>query len=102
MSLFYPDSEKETKGKSGDKEDKFMAEFMDIIPDKKIVEKIHFQSDDPNFNEPMTMEINLEPEASGTKVTFVFKNIPKGIKPEDNEVGTISSLEKLAKLVEKG
>jgi uncharacterized protein YndB with AHSA1/START domain len=101
MSLYYPDTENTMKGKSGEKEDKFTAEFIEIIPNKKIVEKVHFQSDNPSFKEPMTMQINLEPESDGTKVTFAFKNIPKGIEPEDNEAGTISSLEKLAKLVEK-
>ena len=100
MSLYYPDSENKTKGKSGEKEDRFTAEFIEIIPNKKIVEKVHFQSDHPSFKEPMIMQINLEPESDGTKVTFAFKNIPNGIKPEDNEAGTISSLEKLAKLVE--
>ncbi len=100
MSLFYPDSENKTKGKSKDKEDRFTAEFIDIIPNRKIVEKIYFQSDDPSLKEPMTMQIDLLPETVGTKVTFTFKNIPKGVKPEDNEEGTISSLEKLAKLVE--
>lgn len=101
MSLFYPDTEKKMKGKSGNKEDRFTAEFIEIIPDRKIVEKIHFQSDDPNFQEPMTMQISLESVDEGTEVTFTFKDIPKGIKPEDNEKGTLSSLEKLATLVEK-
>ena len=101
MSLYYPDTENTTKGKSGEKEDKFTAEFIEIIPNKKIVERVHFQSDNPSFKEPMTMQINLEPEHDGTKVTFAFENIPKDIKPEDNEAGTISSLEKLAQMVEK-
>jgi uncharacterized protein YndB with AHSA1/START domain len=101
MSLFYPDSERKMKGKSGGKEDKFKAEFIDIVPNKRIVQKVHFQSNDPGFTEPMTMQIDLEPENDGTKVTFTFRNIPHGIKPEDNEAGTISSLLKLAQLVER-
>lgn len=100
MSLYYPDTVK-MKGKSGDKEDKFTAEFIEIIPNTKIVEKVYFKSDNPSFKEPMTMQISLEPECNGTKVVFAFKNIPKDIKPKDNEAGTISSLEKLAQLVEK-
>ncbi len=101
MSLYYPDTEKEMKGKSGEKEDKFSAEFVAIIPGTKIVEKVYFESDDPAFQEPMTMIIDLESVAGRTKVTFLFKDIPKGIKPEDNEAGTMSSLEKLAQLVEE-
>ena len=46
------------------------------------------------------MEVTFEYRDNGTKVTFLFKDIPKGIKPEDNEAGTISTLEKLAHYVE--
>jgi hypothetical protein len=45
----------------------------------------------------MTMEVFLEAsENNSTKVTIVFKNIPTGIDPKDNETGTKQSLEKLA------
>jgi len=33
-------------------------------------------------------------------VTILFENIPPGIRPEDNEAGSRSSLEKLARYVE--
>jgi hypothetical protein len=48
----------------------------------------------------MIMEITLEAKDSGTRVTFVFKNIPPGIRAEDNKAGTRSTLEKLAHYVE--
>jgi len=38
----------------------------------------------------------------GTEVTMLFEDIPPGIRPEDNEAGTRSSLEKLARYVESG
>lgn len=101
MSLFYPGSEEKTKGKTNEKEDRFTSKFVEIITNKKIVETVVFDSKDPDFQEKMTMEVRLEPIDSSTKVTFIFTNIPKGIKPEDNEAGTISSLEKLADYVEK-
>jgi hypothetical protein len=44
--------------------------------------------------------VTFEPEETGTKVTIVFRNIPPGIRPEDNEAGTQSTLEKLARYVE--
>lgn len=46
------------------------------------------------------MEVTFAPFEASTRVTFLFKNIPAGIKPEDNEAGTISTLEKLAQYVE--
>ena len=99
MSLFYPETEKEMKGKTSEKEDRFTARFIELTPPKKIIEAIKFDTADPNFSEEMIVEITFEPTDNGTKVTFLFRNIPAGIRPEDNEAGTISSLEKLAQYV---
>lgn len=46
------------------------------------------------------MEVTFEAEDGETRVAIVFKNIPSGIRPEDNEAGTQSALEKLAHYVE--
>ena len=100
MSLFYPPSDKESRGKTSEKEDRFTARFAELIPNKKIVQAINFDSDDPAFSGEMIMEVNFEPINTGTRVTILFRNIPPGIRPEDNEAGTISTLEKLARYVE--
>ena len=105
MSLYYPDDEtdksSEMKGKTKEKEDRFTTRFIELIPDKKIIEAVNFQTSDPDFMGEMLIEITFEPVEEGTNVTFLFKNIPKGIKPEDNEAGTISSLNKLTEYVTK-
>jgi uncharacterized protein YndB with AHSA1/START domain len=100
MSLYYPESEKESRGKTSEREDRFTARFVELIPPKKIVQAITFDSDDPAFSGEMTMEVTFKVEDSGTRVTILFKNIPSGIRPEDNEAGTEASLEKLARYVE--
>lgn len=100
MSLFYPDNEQQMKGKTTDKEDRFTAHFVELVPFKKIVQAIRFDTANPDFAGEMIMEITFQPVEAGTRVTMLFKNIPKGIRPEDNEAGTISSLEKLSKYVE--
>ena len=101
MSLFYPGSEKKMTGKTVGKEDRFTTRFLELIPNKKIVQAINFDTSNPGFMGEMIMEITLKPiDSRTTTVTFTFKNIPKGIKPADNEAGTISSLEKLARYVE--
>lgn len=100
MSLYYPQEEKKMKGKTNDKEDRFTTAFVEIIPNEKIVEIVSFDTQDPDFQEKMTTEVILEPIDDNTMVTFLFRNIPRGIKPEDNEAGTISSLKKLAEYVE--
>jgi uncharacterized protein YndB with AHSA1/START domain len=100
MSLLYPESEKEMKGKTTDREDKYRARFVELIPNEKIVQSIEFETPDPQFAGEMIMEITFAVVKGGTRVTFLFKNIPKGIKPQDNEAGAISALEKPAKYVE--
>ena len=101
MSLYYAESEKRSRGKSAEREDRFTAKFLELIPAKKIVQAITFDSDTPEFSGEMIMDVSFEAEDKGTNVTFLFKNIPPGISPEDNEAGTKSTLEKLAQFLEK-
>lgn len=104
MSLYYPADEnsatEKPQGKTGDNEDKYKARFVELKPYEKIVLAIGFDSTDEKLTGEMIMEVALKPKNKGTTVTIVFKNIPSGIKPEDNEKGTEMSLEKLAKYVE--
>ena len=98
MSLYYPANE--GIGKTDRNEDRFTSKFLEIENNKKIVESVTFETQDKDFAGEMLMQIDLEKVKTGTSVTFTFKNIPKGINPKDNEEGTKSSLEKLAKLLE--
>jgi uncharacterized protein YndB with AHSA1/START domain len=99
MSLFYLDTE--TAGKTTGSEDRFSAKFVELKPYEKIVQTIHFQSDKSEFTNEMTMEVFLNAiDNNSTNVTIVFKNIPTGIDPKDNEAGTEQSLEKLAHYVD--
>jgi uncharacterized protein YndB with AHSA1/START domain len=100
MSLYYPASEDTFRGKTAEREDRFTARFVELTPPRKIVEKISFDTVDPAFKGEMIMEVTFEAEGGGTIVSMVFKDIPPGIRSEDNEAGTQSSLEKLARYVE--
>jgi uncharacterized protein YndB with AHSA1/START domain len=100
MSLYYPSSETTFRGKTEDREDRYTARFVELTPPRRIVEAITFDSVDPAFEGEMIMEITCEAEDSGTTVCILFKDIPSGIRPEDNEAGTRSTLEKLARYVE--
>ena len=93
MSLFYPASGQEHRGKTSEREDRFTARFVELTPPSKIVQVISFDSVDPAFAGEMTMEVTFEERDGGTKVTIAFENIPPGIRPEDNDAGTRSSLE---------
>jgi uncharacterized protein YndB with AHSA1/START domain len=100
MSLFYPSSEQGVRGKSAELEDRYRSRFLELTPPSRVVEAITFDSTDPAFAGEMIMEVTLEERDGGTEVTIVFRNIPAGISPEDNDTGTRSSLEKLARYVE--
>jgi uncharacterized protein YndB with AHSA1/START domain len=100
MSLFYPASEQVYRGKTAEREDRFTARFVELTPPSRIVEAITFDSEDPAFSGEMTMMVTFEEKEGGTEVTFLFENIPPGIRPEDNDAGTRSTLEKLARYIE--
>jgi uncharacterized protein YndB with AHSA1/START domain len=100
MSLFYPASEQVYRGKTAEREDRFTARFVELTPPTRIVQAIAFDSVDPAFSGEMTMVVTLEDKEGGTEVTVVFEHIPSGIRPEDNEAGCRSSLEKLARYLE--
>ena len=100
MSLFYPSSDQGRPGKSSDNEDRFTARFVELTPPTKIVQAIQFDSDDPAYSGEMTMVVTFEEREGGTEVTIVFEDIPVGIRPADNDAGTRSSLEKLARYLE--
>jgi uncharacterized protein YndB with AHSA1/START domain len=100
MSLYYPLSETTSRGKTREREDRYTARFVELTPPRKIVEAITFDAVDPAFEGVMIMEVTFEAENEGTNVSMFFKDIPAGIRPEDNEAGTQSSLEKLARYVE--
>ena len=101
MSLYYPSSEPTSRGKTAGREDRYTARFVELTPPTKIVQAITFDSADPAFSGEMMMEVAFEAEDGGTTVSIVFKNIPSGVRPEDNEAGTQSSLEKLAHYIEQ-
>ncbi len=47
------------------------------------------------------MEVTFEAKNGGTTVSVSCKNIPPGVRPEDNEAGTQQTLEKLARYIER-
>ena len=100
MSLYYPPSDTAFRGKTSEREDRFTARFLELTPPKRIVQAITFDSVDPAFSGEMIMIVAFEAEDEGTTVSIVFKDIPPGIRPEANEAGTESTLEKLARYVE--
>ena len=100
ISLFYPPQERTFRGKTSDKEDQVNVRFVDLIPARRILEAVTFDSPDPAFAGEMTIDITFTPAPGGTEVTFACTNLPPGLRPEDNEAGTRLSLDQLARRFE--
>jgi uncharacterized protein YndB with AHSA1/START domain len=100
MSLFYPATEHNFSGKTADKEDMVDVRFVELTPPRRIVEAISFVSADPTFLGEMTMTATFDEVPEGTEVALVFKNLPPGLRAEDNDAGARLSLEQLARRFE--
>jgi uncharacterized protein YndB with AHSA1/START domain len=100
ISLTYQDPDEAQRGKTSAHTDTYHGRFEKLVPDEKIVEVIEFESDDPGFAGEMTMTVTLSDVPGGTELTLLYENVPSGIRPEDNEAGSRSSLQKLAALLE--
>lgn len=95
MVLTYVDATT-SPGKSSASTDVPEAEFVEIVPEERIVQRVVFASDDPRFAGTMTMTWRLEPEGDGTLVTIEATDVPPGISPADHATGIASSLANLA------
>jgi uncharacterized protein YndB with AHSA1/START domain len=100
MSLVYP-SDMAGRGKTSGDTDTFAARFARLIPDSCVEWAVNFESADSAFAGKMTVRTTLEPVGTGTRITMLCENIPAGIRPEDNEAGSRSTLDKLAAFVER-
>ena len=88
-------------GKTSDHTDVSKGRFLELVPNTKIVLAGEFDSDDPAFSGEMVQTWFLEAVAAGTKVTIVNERVPEGIRKEDHDEGLNSTLENLARFVEK-
>lgn len=101
MTLTYDDPDEGPGGKTTDDTDTFEAQFVELVPGERVVWDVAFDSDRPGMSGTMRVTWELAAGADGgTEVTALCEDVPPGIRLEDNEAGTASSLENLARLVE--
>ena len=100
ISLTYQNPEDSQRGKTSGDTDTYHGRFVNLVPYEKIVEVIEFESQEPGFAGEMRMTVMLADVEGGTELSLLYENVPMGIRPEDNEAGSRSSLQKLAELVE--
>jgi uncharacterized protein YndB with AHSA1/START domain len=100
MAFKFKDTYHAVRGKTSEHADEFKGCFVELVPNKRIVEVVTFESDDPAFAGDMTITTNLVPVHGGTKVTFICDNVPSGIKRNDHDRGMTSTLSNLAEYAE--
>ena len=88
-------------GKSGERSDISAGTFLELEPNRRIVQSVAFESDDPAFDGEMVITWAFEPAGPGTQVTVSAEQVPSGISADDHEAGLASSLENLARFVER-
>ena len=100
LSLTYQDPRHSPPGKTASDRDTVQGRFVTLLPYERIVEIVVFESEDPAFAGEMTITWTLADVGAETEVSVLCEDIPAGVRPEDNETGSRSSLEKLAAFVE--
>lgn len=101
MSLVYEDPADGQRGKTTENTDTFEGRFVELVADERVAWAVEFESGEPGMSGEMRVTWTLADAEDGTEVAVVCGDIPRGIRLEDNERGSASSLEQLARLVEK-
>lgn len=100
MSLTYEGSAHAVPGKTSEDTDTVQGHFAQLIPGERIVQVAEFDSKDPELAGEMIVTWTLVDTSEGTEVTALCENIPAGVRLEDNEMGSRSTLENLAAFIE--
>ena len=99
ISLTYDAPELGT-GKTSAQTDTFHGRFVELEQDRRVVQGIEFETDQPEMQGEMLVTYALADKDGGTLLTAVHEGVPPGVSPADNELGWRLSLGKLAALVE--
>ncbi|WP_017569714.1 SRPBCC domain-containing protein [Nocardiopsis halotolerans] len=88
-------------GKTSEAEDVSEVGFTELVPRERVVQRIVFDSPDPEFAGTMTMTWRLTEQPEGTLVTVEATDVPPGISQSDHEAAFTSTLANLAAHVER-
>jgi uncharacterized protein YndB with AHSA1/START domain len=99
ISLTY--EAQDAVGKTSAHSDTYQGHFVELLPGRRVVQAMEFESEDPAMRGEMRVSFQLEPVEGGTKLRALHESVPPGVSPQDNETGWRMALEKLAALVER-
>jgi uncharacterized protein YndB with AHSA1/START domain len=88
-------------GKSSARTDTYHGQFVDLVPNERVVEALEFETADPSMQGEMTITFALAEAEGATELSAWHENVPPGISPADNETGWRMSLARLRHLVEQ-
>jgi len=98
VTLTYDDPDR--SGKTEGASDSFHGRFSRLEPGRLVEQVVEFDTDDPAVRGEMTLTYELTEIDGATVVVGTHRNLPPGVRADDNEVGWNMSLAKLAALVE--
>jgi len=87
-------------GKTSAQTDTYHGRFVTLLPGRRVVQVVEFETPNPALRGEMTITINLTEAAGGTHLDALHDQLPPGLPPADNELGWQLSLAKLKALVE--
>jgi uncharacterized protein YndB with AHSA1/START domain len=93
MALAYerPDARAKTTADSDTAE----VRFIEIEPERRIVQAVDFETERPDAVGTMTMTWSFTDADGGVLASVEVENAPPAIRPDDHEIGIRSSLEQL-------
>ena len=89
-----------TAGKTSAQTDTFHGRFLELVPYRKVVETVEFETADPGMRGEMRITFELSESGGETDLVAVHDDLPPALSPGDNELGWRMSLGKLARLAE--
>jgi uncharacterized protein YndB with AHSA1/START domain len=98
--LTYVDASQSATGKTTRDADVVHGRFLELVPDRRIVQSVRFESADPNFAGEMKLTWKLNQAPEGTTVVITAENVPDGITRADHEAGFAATLDNPAAFVE--
>jgi len=99
IRLTYADADT-AQGKTDDDSDVSEGEFVELVPDVRVVQRGTFESEDPTMAGKMTFTWRFDPVDEGTRVTVTAEGVPPGIRRKDHLAGLRSTLDNLAAFAE--
>ena len=87
-----------TRGKSSGDSDVVEGQFLELMPDRRVVQAVRFESSDAAFAGEMRITWSVEPANGGSVVTVTCSDVPEGISESDHLDGLNASLDNLSAL----